>query len=116
MEIPDFIKVLLLFTVRVLSTSSVLLASSVFVTTPTSAPASAPVISQSHVSFSIEQDRWVDWVGSGAQNRNQFFFNLLNNLKMITGEPARVRIGADSEDHTDFNSAIQVSIRGRISL
>ena len=76
------------------------------VTGPMTAPASAPLLSRSLVSFSIEQDRWGDWVGQGAGN--PFFFNTLDNLKQLTGEPARIRIGADSEDRTNFNPSVQV--------
>jgi hypothetical protein len=78
------------------------------VTVPLTAPASAPLLSRSLVSFSIEQDRWGDWVGQGAGN--PFFFNTLDNLKQLTGEPARIRIGADSEDRTNFNPSVQVRL------
>ena len=61
------------------------------VTIPLTAPASAPLLSRSLVSFSLEQDRWGDWVGQGAGS--PFFLNTLNNLKQFTGEPARIRIG-----------------------
>lgn len=77
------------------------------VTVPLTGPASAPLLSRSLVSFSIEQDRWGDWVGQGAGN--SFFFNTLNNLKQLTGEAARIRIGADSEDRTNFNPSVQLS-------
>lgn len=78
------------------------------VTVPLTAPALAPLLSRSLVSFSIEQDRWSDWVGQGAGN--PFFFNTLNNLKQLTGEPARIRIGANSEDRTNFNPSVQVRL------
>ncbi|KAG6910003.1 hypothetical protein DXG01_014003 [Tephrocybe rancida] len=71
---------------------------------PLAPPSAAPQVSPSLVSFSIEQDRWTDWAGSTS--RNQFFFNVLDNLRQLTGAPPRVRIGADSEDHTKFNAAI----------
>jgi hypothetical protein len=76
------------------------------VTVPLTAPSSAPLYSRSLVSFSIEQDRWTDWVGQGEGN--PLFFNTLNNLKQLTGEPARIRIGADSEDRTNFDPSVQV--------
>ncbi|KAI0059203.1 hypothetical protein BV25DRAFT_1908823 [Artomyces pyxidatus] len=82
-------------------------AQTVSVTIPFSAPSSAPAISRSLVSFSIEQDRWVDWIGKGTSNT--FFANVLNNLKALSGEPTRIRIGADSEDHTNFDPAVQAS-------
>jgi hypothetical protein len=78
------------------------------VTIPLTAPPSAPLLSRSLVSFSLEQDRWGDWVGQGEGN--PFFFNTLNNLKQLTGEPARIRIGADSEDRTIFDPSVQVRL------
>ncbi|KAG5651791.1 hypothetical protein H0H81_007377 [Sphagnurus paluster] len=70
------------------------------------APASeAPVIAAAHVSLSIEGDRWTSW--SGTTSGNQFFYNLLDNIKQITGHAPNLRIGADSEDvamyHSDVN-------------
>ncbi|KAL0954722.1 hypothetical protein HGRIS_003675 [Hohenbuehelia grisea] len=69
---------------------------------PLAPPSGAPSITPSLLSFSIEQDRWTDWVGSTS--RNQFFFNTLDNLKQLSGSPPQIRIGANSEDHTNFNS------------
>jgi hypothetical protein len=71
-----------------------------------SAPPTSASISPSHFSFSIEQDRWLSWTGTGS--RNDFAYNAFNNLKQLTGEPPWIRIGADSEDRTNFNPAIQV--------
>ncbi|KAG6826758.1 hypothetical protein H0H92_014548 [Tricholoma furcatifolium] len=75
------------------------------VSIPLTPPSAAAQVSSSVVSFSIEQDRWTDW--SGTTSRNQFLFNVLDNLGQLTGTPPHVRIGADSEDHTKFNAAIQ---------
>ncbi|KAF8150688.1 glycoside hydrolase family 79 protein [Crassisporium funariophilum] len=72
-----------------------------------SSPPAAASVSQSLVSFSIEQDRWTDFVGTTT--RNQFFFNALDNLKQLTGQPPQIRIGADSEDHTNFSPNVQFS-------
>lgn len=66
----------------------------------------APTLSPSLISFSIEQDRWTDW--AGTTSGNQFFFNALDNLKILSGEPPHIRIGADSEDHTAFDANVQV--------
>ncbi|PPQ90810.1 hypothetical protein CVT25_012130 [Psilocybe cyanescens] len=82
-------------------------ASGVNVSVSLLAPSSAPIISPSLVSFSIEQDRWTDWVGTTS--RNQFFFNTLDNLRELTGEPPQIRIGANSEDHTNFGQNVQFS-------
>ncbi|KAK1234974.1 hypothetical protein PQX77_001808 [Marasmius sp. AFHP31] len=68
-------------------------------------PAGAFVVSPSLVSFSIEQDRWTDWVG--LNERNEFLFNTLDNLVQITGEPPHMRIGANSQDHTNFNKDLE---------
>ncbi|TFK35368.1 glycoside hydrolase family 79 protein [Crucibulum laeve] len=83
------------------------LATSLDVTISVTAPTSAATISTSLVSFSLEQDRWTDFSGTTA--RNQFFFNVLDNLKQLTGSPPNIRIGADSEDHTNFNPNVQFS-------
>jgi hypothetical protein len=76
------------------------------VSIPLAPPSTAPTVTPSLVSFSIEQDRWTDWVGTTS--RNQFFFNTLDNLNQLAGVPPRIRIGADSEDHTNYNPAVQV--------
>ncbi|KAG5716858.1 hypothetical protein E4T56_gene3419 [Termitomyces sp. T112] len=72
---------------------------------PLTVPSAAVRVSSSFFSFSIEQDRWTDWAGSTS--RNQFLFNILDNFGQLTGVPPRIRIGANSEDHTKFNSAIK---------
>lgn len=76
------------------------------VSVPLALPSSAASVSPSLLSFSIEQDRWLDW--AGETSRNNFFFNVLENLQQITGSPPHVRIGADSEDHTVFNPDVKV--------
>lgn len=93
---------LLCFTRSVLGVKS-----SVHVTVPLASPSGAAYLSPSLVSLSIEQDRWVDWAGTSAAN--SFFYNTLDNLRQLTGEPPWIRIGADSEDHTNFNPNIQYS-------
>ncbi|KAG5651520.1 hypothetical protein H0H81_008357 [Sphagnurus paluster] len=50
-------------------------------------------------------DRWTDWIGTTS--RNEFFFNTLDNLKQITGKPPQIRVGANSEDRTNFQQDIQ---------
>lgn len=72
----------------------------------TTVPSNATALSPSLLSFSIEQDRWTDWVGTTS--RNNFFFNTLDNLKQLTGEPPQIRIGANSEDHTNCDDSVQV--------
>lgn len=42
------------------------------------------------LAFSIEADRWPDWAGN-VSNKNQFTFNLLQNLKTKTGVAPRIR-------------------------
>lgn len=69
-------------------------------------PSGSVTMLSSLVSFSIEQDRWADWVGTTEENT--FFYNALDNLRQFTGEPPWIRIGADSEDHTNFDAETQV--------
>ncbi|KAJ7464179.1 glycoside hydrolase family 79 protein [Mycena latifolia] len=85
----------------------------VAVTIPLSVDGNAPSVTGNLVSLSIEQDRWLDWAGNTT--RNSFFFNTLDNLVALTGAPPTIRIGADSEDHTQaipsltwpFSAAVQ---------
>ncbi|KAI0293794.1 glycoside hydrolase family 79 protein [Russula brevipes] len=81
-------------------------AQGITVAVPLTPPSSAPVISRSLISFSLEQDRWSEWIGQSPGN--PFFLNTLNNLKALTGEPARIRIGGNSVDRTNFNPSVQV--------
>ncbi|KAF5359624.1 hypothetical protein D9756_003262 [Leucocoprinus leucothites] len=74
------------------------------VTVPVNAPDGAVPVAPSLIGFSLEQDRWTDWVG--LNSRNQFFFNVLENLKDLSGKPPFIRIGANSEDHTNYNPSI----------
>lgn len=84
-------------------------ASAVDVVIPLTAPYGASSVAPDLVSLSIEQDRWVDWAGTTDQN--EFFYNALDNLVQITNSPPFIRIGADSEDHTDFSYNIQACPR-----
>lgn len=70
------------------------------------APSDAARPPPSFISFSIEQDRWTDW--SGKYERNDFFFNALDNLRLKSGAPPHIRIGANSEDRTIFDPNVQV--------
>lgn len=72
-----------------------------------SASATAAVLlSPSLVSFSIEQDNWLQW--AGTDSKNAFFYNALSNLQTLTGELPLVRIGADSEDNSNFDFETEV--------
>ncbi|KAJ7216001.1 glycoside hydrolase family 79 protein [Mycena pura] len=62
---------------------------------------SAAAVTGNLLSLSIEQDRWLDWSGNATQNT--FFFNCLDNIVQITGLAPLIRIGANSEDHTNFD-------------
>ncbi|THH06289.1 hypothetical protein EW145_g4187 [Phellinidium pouzarii] len=72
-----------------------------------SVPSAAPTLDPSLLSLSIEQDRWTDW--AGIEKPNTFFLNTLANLAQRTGETPWIRIGANSEDHTDFSTNVQFS-------
>ena len=86
-----------------------LVASAVTVTIPLSAPRNAPSVAPDLVSLSIEQDRWVDW--AGITEKNQFFYNALDNLVQITNSPPFIRIGAVSEDLTNFSYDVEVYLQ-----
>lgn len=75
------------------------------VSIPSLAGPVTPKVSRSLISLSIEMDRWTDW--AGTTSRNEFFFNTLDNIKRITGRPPHIRIGANSEDHTNFQRDVQ---------
>ncbi|KAK7050346.1 glycoside hydrolase family 79 protein [Favolaschia claudopus] len=81
------------------------LVSAVSVSIPLSAGNSVPPVDGNLFSLSIEQDRWLEWVGNVT--RNSFFFNALDNLVALTGADPTIRIGANSEDHTNFNPNVQ---------
>ncbi|KAF6757178.1 hypothetical protein DFP72DRAFT_248807 [Ephemerocybe angulata] len=59
------------------------------------------------VSFSIEQDRWEEWVGSTS--RNEFFYNALVNLRELAGRPPTIRVGGRSQDVTHLKTNMQGS-------
>lgn len=84
-----------------------ILSSAIQVNVSLNAPSGAVGVSPSLVSFSLEQDRWIDWAGTTA--KNTFFYNALQNLINKTGEPPWIRIGGDSEDHTDFSYSVKAS-------
>ncbi|KAJ8073462.1 hypothetical protein PM082_011738 [Marasmius tenuissimus] len=89
-----------------LSLAQAALTLAVTVPLSTQAPTGAFVVTPALVSFSIEQDRWTDW--AGLNERNEFLFNTLDNIVQITGEPPDIRIGANSQDHTNFNKDLEV--------
>lgn len=93
--------------IAVAAASSCVSAQAVPISIPLTAPATAVMLNPALLSFSIEQDRWPDW--AGASSPNKFFQNALQNLAQRTGETPWIRIGADSEDHTNFNSKLQVT-------
>ncbi|KAF8208721.1 glycoside hydrolase family 79 protein [Mycena galopus ATCC 62051] len=82
-------------------------ASKVSISVPLTAPQGASTLSPTLFSLSIEQDAWTDW--PGANSPNTYLINVLNNLKERTGSPPWFRIGADSEDRTNFNPAVTYS-------
>ncbi|KZV62775.1 glycoside hydrolase family 79 protein [Peniophora sp. CONT] len=88
-----------------LSVLRIVRAQNVSITIPTQSPSSAVSVAQDLVAFSIEQDRWTDWIGTDAPNT--FWLNALENLKQLSGLPTRIRIGADSEDHTNFSFDVE---------
>ncbi|KAJ7505507.1 glycoside hydrolase family 79 protein [Mycena galericulata] len=87
--------------------STAVCAQTLTVSVPLSAPSGAHTLSPTLFSLSIEQDGWTDWAGTHAPNT--FLVNVLDNLKQRTGQPPWFRIGADSEDRTNFNPAVEFS-------
>ena len=80
---------------------------SLSVSIPATAPPSSIELNPALLSFSIEQDRWTDWAGTASPNT--FFLNALSNLAKRTGQTPWIRIGANSEDKTNFNPDVKVS-------
>ena len=70
-----------------------------------SQPRTAVNVSQSFVSFSIEADRWPEWVGT-ISSPNNFFLNSLINLQQLTGIPPQIRIGGNTADNTLFGGNV----------
>lgn len=83
-----------------------LVTAAINVTLPATAPDNSRPLASTLLSFSIEQDRWPDW--TGVSSRNQFTFNALQNLARLTGTPPKIRVGADSEDHTVWSPSVTV--------
>jgi len=77
------------------------------VTLPTRAPSNAEPLAATLLSFSIEQDRWPDWTGVDA--RNEFTFTALDNFGQLTGTPTKIRVGANSEDHTTWSPTVTIN-------
>ena len=71
-----------------------------------SQPETAVYVSPSIMSLSIEGDRWTNWVETTKGIPNNFFRNTLANLQGFTGEPTRIRIGANSADNTFFGGNV----------
>jgi len=80
--------------------------SSINISVSVTAPTAATQVAPSLIGLSIEQDRWTDW--AGLNNKNQFFFNVLENLKDLSGEPPYIRIGGNSQDNTNFDPSVLV--------
>ncbi|KNZ72100.1 hypothetical protein J132_04381 [Termitomyces sp. J132] len=79
----------------------------VSISIPPRAAINAPRVLPSLISLSIELDRWTDW--AGTTSRNEFFFNTLDNLRQLTGQPPNIRIGGNTEDHTNFHQDVEFS-------
>lgn len=48
----------------------------------------------------------IEW--AGIDQRNQFTHNALVNLQQLTGQPPKIRVGANSEDHTVWSPAVSI--------
>jgi hypothetical protein len=58
------------------------------------------------VSFSIELDRWPDWVGS-LGHPNKYTQTVLKNIQERTGVPSAFRIGGNTEDAAVYDPRFQ---------
>ncbi|RDX48501.1 glycoside hydrolase family 79 protein [Lentinus brumalis] len=85
----------------------VVVSSAVNVSLPLSPPSGSHSLARTLVSFSLEQDRWPDW--SGVHSRNEFTNRALENYAELTGEPPKIRVGADSEDHTFWSPTVTIN-------
>ena len=82
-------------------------ASAINVSLPLSPPLDSQSLAPTLVSFSLEQDRWPDW--SGVDSRNEFTHSALSQYAELTGEPPKIRVGADSEDHTLWSPTVTIN-------
>ncbi|KZV62776.1 glycoside hydrolase family 79 protein [Peniophora sp. CONT] len=98
-------KTYITFVTLVLSGLRLVRAQNVSITIPTQSPSSAFSVAQDLVAFSIEQDRWTDWIGTDTPNT--FWLNALENLKQLSGLPTRIRIGANTADRTNFSFDVE---------
>ncbi|KAI0355952.1 glycoside hydrolase family 79 protein [Trametes cingulata] len=83
-------------------------ASGLTISVPASPPANAQSLSPTLLSFSVEQDRWPEWIG--IDSRNEFTYNALQNYAALTGQPPSIRVGGDSEDRTVWSPAVEFNV------
>lgn len=82
-------------------------AHAVNVSLPITPPSGSEPLSRTLVSLSIEQDTWPDW--SGTKTRNEFTYDALSRLGDLTGQPPKLRVGADSEDRTVWSPTATIN-------
>lgn len=73
-------------------------------------PSNAVEASPQLISFSLEGDAWPQWAAKAPNfnTRNDFFINALKNLRDRTNAWPNIRVGANSEDRTAFDTMIKV--------
>ena len=81
------------------------------VSVPLTSPSTSQPLSSTLISFSIEADHWPDW--AGIKHRNEFIFNALDNYARLTGQPPKLRVGANAVDFTTWSPDIDVSGGGQ---
>jgi hypothetical protein len=77
---------------------------------PYAATNAAVQVAPDLLSFSLEADRWPEWI-SVAPNynaKNEFTANVLNNLGALSGATPRLRIGGNTEDRAVMSGSVQV--------
>ena len=75
---------------------------------PSEMPPWVEKLSPHLAAFSIEMDRWPDWAGQEVGKPNEYFNQILLNLKERTGHMPFLRVGANSEDRASVDLNVQV--------
>ncbi|KAH9928926.1 glycoside hydrolase family 79 protein [Fomitopsis serialis] len=96
-----------LLAVLAFSVARVVNAANVSVDVPVLQPTKSLPLASTLLSFSIEQDNWPEW--SGIDERNEFTYSALTTYANLTGQPPKLRVGADSEDHTVWSPTVTIN-------
>ncbi|KAG4430882.1 hypothetical protein IFR05_013641 [Cadophora sp. M221] len=78
---------------------------------PRSAPRDSATPDDNYVSYSIEPSSWPDFAGN-LSAPNTFSYNLLKNIKQLTGEFPVMRLGGNTQDQIRFDANAKVTLQG----